>query len=114
MNLPPEYLPRIRTLVAALRSGEYFQCFGVYCKYVTHYPEGKTYCHYCAEGVMRDLYGKMGRPVKEAMTYFFGPGGINIFHPTVDYPVSLVYLNDTRRFSFSEIADIIEKTYLTV
>ena len=78
--------------IAALRSGEYTQCFGVY--YLYSYPiagGGPVTCRYCPLGVLLKIGGVQA---------------IESLPP--DVVAYLIDRNDRARWSFARLADVIE------
>ncbi len=123
----------MRTWVAALRSGEYFQGKGD-LRYEHFFDEGGSEVRYCCLGVAADLAVKAGVPE----TFNDGPEGdpwtysiwdsADLTPPVQEWlgitegnPIlanssgdarSAVYWNDDAGATFAEIADMVEKEYL--
>jgi hypothetical protein len=118
MSLTPEQRERIQRWVAALRSGEYqqgrfflksldrFCCLGVACDiYAKENPDGK-WLHSDFKAGDKEL--GVTSPPTTVCKWFGLPEG-----PITAGGTGLITLNDHRNQSFSVIADLIEKEYLT-
>ena len=109
--------------VKALRSGEYAQGREVLCR------AGDKHDYFCCLGVLADIYmqevGELeirgGRSKGENYTYNYNPctlpgpvrdwSGVRFETGDFGESGSLVTLNDSRRYGFKRIADVIEKNW---
>lgn len=122
----------IRKWVTALRSGEYEQgtgslnengkkcCLGVACEVMlTEQPDSLQVGEASTgdnEGEFRVTYDGEGGYLPHSVMTWLGFDHINpvlMREGPENHPVSATTLNDTLRLTFPEIADAIEKTYLT-
>jgi hypothetical protein len=113
-------IERIKAWIAALRSEKYLQTTRQLKESITK-TEGGTYDRYCCLGVACDLHSKETGNPWSGETYL---SQVNLLPyqvvnwlgiSSLEGPVFtnyLIALNDFKRYTFEQIADYLEKTYV--
>ena len=128
--LSEEQKSRVRQFIDALRSGEYRQCAGALCIKIS--SSNTSFCSVCSLGVACEVFRKDTKQGEWSFAGIFS----EFMMQTVELPIevreyygftstspqvlledgitllSALFLNDSKKYTFGQIADAFERTYL--